>query len=68
LNVVKMPKEMTQVERVLELLGQDVSLGAWLKSNLGIDLGWLKPYVTQHNLMNSGTHSSVYNADLEALR
>lgn len=64
LNVSKMPKELNSVERVLELLGQQTSLGHFF----GIDLGWLKTYATQRQLLENGSRAAVYDAELEFMR
>ncbi len=76
LSVVKMPKELNNVERILELLGQQVSLGNFfgkVLSNffgnvLGLDLGFIDAHMTQKKLLETGNHTTVYNPDLERLR
>ncbi len=65
LNVIKMPRELNNVERVLELLGEQVSLGHFFDS---VDLGFITSYMTQKKLLESGNHTAVYNPELESLR
>lgn len=67
LKVIKMPRELNGVERILELFGQQVSLGNFL----GVDLGFLKPFqsqLKQKEILESGTRTSVYQTELEAFR
>lgn len=64
LTVLKMPKELNNVEQILQLLGQEVSLGQFLN----IDLGFLKTYATQKQLLDQGRRAAVYNPELESLR
>ena len=71
LNVVKMPRELNSVERLLEIFGQEVSLGYFVNTLLGTDSRISKTmngYITQSQLSKNGSHMNVYNPDLEAMR
>ena len=63
--VVRMPRELNSVERILELFGQEVSLGKFINANI------LKPFkalITQQELTKNGAFATTYDASLDNLR
>ncbi len=71
LNVIQMPRELNGLERVLELFGQEVGLGHFMKIMFGAESRMAKmfnSYTTQQHVLSTGNHTSVYDAELDMLR
>ncbi len=70
INVVKMPRELSGIERFLELIGQEVSIGAALKNATGIDPVFLKSLkgVANQAALSQQSPAMVYDAQLETSR
>ena len=70
ITVVKMPRELSGIERFLELMGQEVSIGAALKNATGIDPAILKPLRGAANqaALSQQSPAMVYDAQLEMIR
>lgn len=64
LKIIKMPRELNNVERIFQLLGQEVSLGNFLSTNFKP----LKTLLTQQQLLEKNGGAMVYNPELEMLR
>ena len=59
--VIRMPRELNSVERILELFGQEVSLGNFINANI------LKPFkalITQQELTKNGAFATTYDLSL----
>ena len=71
LNVIKMPRELNNVERVLELFGQEVSLGHFVKAIFGEHSRiskFIHTMTQQNQLTRNGNNMMAYNPELESLR
>ncbi len=71
LNIIKMPRELNNVERVLELLGQKVSIGQFMKTMFKEDVTmskWIQAHFNQQDVLRNGNKTSVYNPELELMR
>ena len=70
LNVIKMPRDLNGVERFLDLLGQEVSIGQFLGVKFGLDSAWFKKLrgiMTKAQLVQDQP-TVVYDSDLEFVR
>lgn len=67
LNIVHLPRELNKIEQLLEIFGQQVSLGHFMKTQSK----WIEKVQSIMGQIDTVQHASeytVYNADLEALR
>jgi protease-4 len=67
INVVRMPKELSNIERLLQMLGQEVSLGFFGFENSALAKS-VKPWITQYDLLHEGPRYTVYDPELEMVR
>ena len=67
LNIIQIPRAKNPIEQFVEAFGPQVSLGSLFVLNSEL-MQRVKAYVTQAQLSNNATGSSVYNAELEAFR
>lgn len=70
INIIRMPRERNKFEQIMALFGQEVSLGKFLQTFLGMDskfLSSLRGVVNEAKLVQENK-TIVYDADLEALR
>lgn len=66
LNVIRMPRDLGALERLMEIFGQEVGLGFNL-SNSNV-MRQLQTFWAQVKLFDEGPNYAVYDPDLEALR
>lgn len=67
LEIIQLPRAKNPVEQLVEMLSPQVSIGQMIGLNSPFAQR-VKAYITQGNLSNNSTNTSVYNAELEAFR